>query len=138
MTMTPQKIFDKVAAGLLEQGRPAFTDYCEYKTETGERCAIGMLLTGKQLAWAKSINGGIETLMDKAREDDIKLPSFISSGNHNELLIQLQMAHDGPCSCTDDWKELWIHRMETIALEYNLDASIFISEKKKLKKKKKK
>ena len=125
MTMTQQKIFDKVAAGLLKQGKPAFADHCHYKTKTGERCAIGMLLTEKQLAWAKNINGGIQSLIEKSKEDNVKLPTFISSGEYLDFLIDLQCAHDGPCcNSSRSWKLLWINRMKGIASDYELDASI--------------
>lgn len=91
--MTPQEIFDTAVLGVLEQGAPStHNGRCLYRSPTGTKCAVGMLLDDETAEKADRVNGtasGIVTLV--AGYYDI-FPEWVIE--HVRLLEDLQRAHD--------------------------------------------
>lgn len=84
-----QEIFNKVAAHLLTQGRPAREeDRCRYRTTNGLSCAVGCLIPDE--LYSPSFEGEsarkvIRELYARGRAD---------WNEHQDLLEELQWAHD--------------------------------------------
>jgi len=128
-----QKAFNKVAKALLKQGRPAFANgTCRYLTEDGRRCAVGWLLSGKALTFAKGIGGGIACLKSHAEGENIKLPDIIKNPKNINFLENLQCAHDTGAFINSDesWLEQWKTEMINLAKRYKLDISVITGVKK--------
>lgn len=92
--MTPQKIFDKVAAHLFAQGKRAMADpdchsgQCMYRGPNGSKCAVGVLIPDKLY------RRGMETCTINGLLDDEEfvLPAWMAE--NRELLWALQCVHD--------------------------------------------
>jgi hypothetical protein len=129
-----QKAFTKVAKALLKQGRPAFANgMCRYVTEDDRRCAVGWLLSGKALTFAKDVGGGVACLKACALDSKVDLPDIIKNPKNIAFLEALQCAHD-TCAFNnvteDAWLELWKTEMIALAKRFKLNASVITGVKK--------
>ena len=115
-----QEIFDKVAAHLLKQGRPAREeDCCRYRTTDGLSCAVGCLIPDE--LYSPSFEGSnaskvIRELYARGRAD---------WREHRDLLKELQWAHDENCPLKNgsfDLKTLRL-RLTQLAARFKLEFS---------------
>lgn len=129
--MTPQEIFDKAFAGIVAQGKPAFSleSGCEYVKEDGSRCAVGVLLDEETAkSWTKGFVGSVEDLMyDFQREGGttygVTIPQWVF--DNVELLEEMQVAHDQSARLTyvgspELWLGDFVDRMKTVAKTFGL------------------
>lgn len=97
-TLPPaQEIFNKVAAHLLKQGRPARNseDSCRYRTESGLSCAVGCLIPDR--LYSPSFEGASAPKVIKLLYD----AGLADWREHRQLLQELQWVHD-ECTVLDD------------------------------------
>jgi hypothetical protein len=129
--MQHQEMFDKIAAGIIKQGKPAtrtdsdgFT-YCVYNNGDGLRCAIGQLLEGKALEVAADVLGNLQ-LLGSALKINKVLPEFLNEENRS-FLHKLQRAHDSAERSMRNegtpFLDSWRVHMRIVAVEHNLDQS---------------
>jgi hypothetical protein len=92
--MTAQEVFNTAVERIIAQGRPGFDathGRCEYRTDGGNKCAVGVLLDDKELAYVLSDHAiamaGVNTLHAQGY-----LPERLSE--HIRLLNALQQVHD--------------------------------------------
>jgi hypothetical protein len=87
-----QRIFDKVAAHLLQQRRRSISDgSCMYRGAAGLRCAIGCLISNK--AYSIDLEGS--PAREMAVMSAVRKSGFaVSARDDGELLGDLQDVHD--------------------------------------------
>lgn len=136
--MTPQEIFDKAFAGIVAQGKPAFSDEsgCEYMKEDGSRCAVGVLLDEETAkSWTEAHVGAIDDLMYDFRQYHsrmgeegatykVTVPQWVI--DNVGLLESIQVAHDASArlvyaTSPELWLENFVERMKTVAKNYQLN-----------------
>jgi hypothetical protein len=136
--MTPQEIFDKAFAGIVAQGKPAFSleSGCEYVKEDGSRCAVGVLLDEETAkSWTGAHVGSIDDLMydfrqyhsrmgEKGTTYKLTIPQWVI--DNAELLESIQDAHDASARFTyvespELWLENFVGRMKAVAKNYQLN-----------------
>jgi hypothetical protein len=124
--MTPQEIFDKALSGVLKQGEPALKRdrSCDYYTESGKMCAVGLLL-GPELAqqWSKASVGEVADVTD-TRIYDVVVPDWVKA--NMDLLMGIQSAHDVFLNGDQEldlevWKGVFLRKMRSLAFNHNLD-----------------
>jgi len=121
--MTPQEIFDTVVDHLLSQGKKSSVDVCMYRTSTGLKCAVGILISDSdydsdmEFSAVDSLYSsqpiGIQEWAQQKYPHDLK------------LLTRLQRLHDnGPSHSFnnphDAWEEYILTESQIIAKEFNL------------------
>lgn len=119
--LTDQAIFDKVAAHLIKQGRPALyaagevgVMTCAYRGSDGTACAVGCLIPDSQ--YTEDFEGlGVHDLLDEFVE------AFSPLGSFATLLSALQTAHDH----NQQWgKPEIIERLQMVAARFDLSTSV--------------
>lgn len=93
--MTPQEIFDKVYLGLKAQGKKSMqmdgkTPRCRYHTDSGAKCAVGMLVSDEIAVHWDNNYMGIHSIVNS---DVMGVEPWMVE--HVELLGKLQRMHDG-------------------------------------------
>ena len=137
MSKKYQKVFDKVATHLMEQGVAAVdkNNSCKYRTGDGLKCAVGCLIPDNK--YTPRLEGGnashnIET--HGMRIDGVWFYTY----EFKEFLNSLQMVHDlrmplpegtEDHGFSDRTMDYWKGGMRQIASRYDLDASILDGEK---------
>lgn len=104
--MTPQDIFDTVAAHLYKQNKRSYKGnarmsggFCVYRSPEGLKCAVGCLIPDEdydpRMDDNECMRGGtyVSKLVDLAPELGFRLPAYFSA--NVALLASLQRAHDG-------------------------------------------
>jgi hypothetical protein len=87
---TAQDIFDTVALHLIVQGRRAIAgNHCRYRAPSGDRCAIGVLLSDE--VYKRKMEGA------SVRGNSKYLPLSLQA--HMGLLVDLQDVHDDVNLC---------------------------------------
>lgn len=122
--MTEQEIFNKVAAHLLTQKRPAKTaDGCRYRSRDGLKCAVGALITDE--AYSADIEDRPCTsyvVLDAIRRSGIAIgndeDTIYGDGGTVALLRRLQVVHDS------FEPHEWALQLKTEAKRFLLDSSI--------------
>lgn len=90
MSMSKQKIFEKVVTHLIKQGVRSVNDYnvCMYRGPYGNKCAVGCLIPDKMYS-AKMEGNNIFGLISEFKNI---LPKYII--DNKEFLMTLQDLHD--------------------------------------------
>ncbi len=91
--MNKQEIFDKAYVGIMTQGRRAFDvaeGKCQYKDESGHKCAIGHCLPDGHEAFGST--AGIWHLLEQY--PDLNAHLGIKGHEDKMFLSNLQSAHD--------------------------------------------
>ena len=122
--MTPQEIFDTVCTHLAIQGHRAVdekTNSCTYLTKTGDKCAFGCLIPESE--YTDRFEGHDNTGVFSITMGDIQYPTINSLYENNDLIGELQYAHDAnyPTVHFETIKE----RLEHIADDYSLSKKVF-------------
>jgi len=121
--MTPQEIFDTVVDHLLSQGMKSSVAVCMYRTSTGLKCAVGILISDSdydsdmEFSAVDSLYSSHPTRIQEWAQQ--KYP------NDLKLLTRLQRLHDnGPSHSFnnphDAWEEYILTESQIIAKEFNL------------------
>lgn len=122
-----QKVFDRVAAKLVEQARPSvgFNGLCVYDDGAGRRCAIGHLMTRddiRELRRKELLTKGLDKLPDKLLRRLLK--------RHNVeygFLKDIQLAHDTSehrSGQRRSWKAIFAKNMRGVARAYGLSTGV--------------
>ena len=96
-----QEGFDKVTRHLLTQGEKAIDEdgYCQYRTSSGLKCAMGCLMSDKDITKCGVENSGMLTLSMAGRTPDNwwgYLDIINPLGLTKTMLNGLQFIHDDP------------------------------------------
>ena len=115
-TMTKQEIYDKVCKHLAKQKTRAGDDIsCQYRDDAGKKCAVGCLIpyhVWKKEVDANGLNAGSDVSDLCAGSGWAKR----NLGRHEELLMELQGAHDQGYT-NDEWLR---ERMIQIAKQFRI------------------
>lgn len=126
-TATKQRAFDRVAVALRKQGRPAYkqrSQKCLYEDADGARCALGHLLTAKEigiLRRGKRLDATINELSTRLVQGVVNRHKV-----DEQFLSALQSTHDKPAleymNGTDpkQWLRLWKAQMRVVAQMHGL------------------
>lgn len=117
--MTPQEIFNKVAAHLVKQGHRSMgvgdhSGDCQYRAANGDMCAVGCLIPEDKYS---GVMEGI-AVCDMGRAGyDFDIPAYFN--DNLSLLNDLQFLHD----TVRVWKtpETLIAALNEVANEYKFD-----------------
>lgn len=120
-TLPPaQEIFNKVAAHLLKQGRPAREeDRCRYRTTDGLSCAVGCLIPDELYSPSFEGSGASKVIRE------LYARGHADWYEHQALLEGFQWAHDENCPLEDgsfDLKTLRT-RLAQLAERFKLEFS---------------
>lgn len=120
--MNAQEIFDKVAVHLITQGHQSKSEIgeCEYRSESGDRCAIGCLISNE--LYQTSMEGKVVSNLI----NQYAMPNYFTT--HAALLNDLQEIHDSdyawPTQMINQEQSvrynLLIPMLTSLAIEYNL------------------
>lgn len=93
--MTLQEIYDAVVLHLATQGRPAMDEdgNCLYRGPGKTKCAVGCLIPDEMYDPVMDSGGG-KSITDLVLHKQYSLPEYFYVGEVEELLTDLQAAHD--------------------------------------------
>lgn len=117
--MSLQSVFDTAAKRLVAQGRPARNGRlsCMYRTDSGEVCAVGALMTEEELEVLGEI-GLLKAPLHRLPEE-VKDRLLEEVGFKVKFLESLQGAHDRSQEGAG-WLGEFKYRMRELAQEYRL------------------
>lgn len=147
--MNHQEIFDRAVAGVMYQGRPsaradkaqAYGFACNYRGESGLRCAAGHLIAEEHYdsrfdrnnlsSQETTVWGAIRASLDLSPENADHL------GSVAEMIRELQGAHDSRAGNVvrainpstfnleiETWRDSFVRKARDIAYYFSLDSSI--------------
>lgn len=95
--MTRQELFDKCVQGIIEQGVAGeHLGRCKYYQDTGEKCAVGILMSDEEAKEFESKYSGQSV-------NCAQLPEYLEE--HRDLLFALQRCHDKASMCISFMKK---------------------------------
>jgi hypothetical protein len=154
-----QEVFDKMVTRLIAQGRPAWDENessCMYRDERGGGCAVGVVLTDKQIELLRKEDANSETgvarlpteVLASLREqcgDPDPTGSYYQPNNLDRdptwppqykremrFLMAMQDAHDRDAEEAGDNPAAWLHQFRLsasrVAAEFELDQACLNNE----------
>ena len=112
--LTAQEIFDTVVQHLASMKEQAvYDDKCSYRTPTGERCAVGVLLSDDEVP---HLNGDVAQLHSRGVLPERLVP-------HIALLGNLQHVHDDDWSWDNNKRNMY-ENLTMVSEEFGLDSAL--------------
>jgi hypothetical protein len=130
MPFTPQELFDQSYAGIVAQGDFGYDPQiasCRYRTKTGLKCAIGVLIPDEKYDPKMDLSRhGTAIDMSDPRSGGALVRAALEMTNYDEtrgVAAMLQRAHDyAAMEKRNKWSD-WRRRLIAIAQHLGLDAS---------------
>lgn len=118
--MTPQEIFDKAVGGIIAQDKLSQDDKgkCFYRSADGSACVVGQLIDDETAhCWDNQGEWGASSI-DKIIICGILPPNL---KGHEQLLIDLQIAHDDVNGTDPRAIELFITNARLVSEKHHLE-----------------
>lgn len=124
-----QELFDECVTKLMEQGGPGYDSLSRmclyYDKETGNRCAIGVLLPNAKEFMEEFME---EFMYEEVPVNDLikrvpeKLPERLCKVDHR-FLNHLQITHDFLAE-NNCWDEMFVREFKKVAMVWELDSTV--------------
>lgn len=114
---TAQEIFDQSVKGVLAQGVPAVQGgCCQYRTDDGLACAVGMLLSDEDIEY---LNGASDSKFIGSWGWLVRYGAV--PPENEKLIAALQRAHDIAAIAPDLFRSDFLYMARKVAKRFNLE-----------------